>query len=50
HLHARAGVERLEIDQGIEMGRPSRLSCSVQGDRVRVGGAAAILVVGTLRL
>jgi trans-2,3-dihydro-3-hydroxyanthranilate isomerase len=50
YLHDRAGIERLDIDQGIEMGRPSRLSCSLEGDRVRVGGAAAILVVGTLRL
>jgi len=50
HLHARTGLQSLEIEQGIEMGRPSRLSCSVQGERVRVGGAAAILVVGTLRL
>jgi trans-2,3-dihydro-3-hydroxyanthranilate isomerase len=50
HLHARTGLQSLEIEQGIEMGRPSRLSCSVQGDRVRVSGAAAILVVGTLRL
>jgi trans-2,3-dihydro-3-hydroxyanthranilate isomerase len=49
-LHARRGLERLDIEQGIEMGRPSRLSCSIDGDRVRVGGAAALLIVGTLRL
>ena len=50
HLHARAAVERLTIDQGIEMGRPSRLDCSIEGDRVRVGGGAAILIEGHVRL
>ena len=50
YLHARAGTERLDIDQGIEMGRPSRLECSVEGDRVRVGGGAAILIEGTVLL
>lgn len=48
HLHARTGLERLEIDQGVEMGRPARLSCAWEGDRPRVGGGAAILVEGTL--
>jgi trans-2,3-dihydro-3-hydroxyanthranilate isomerase len=50
YLHARAGTERLVIDQGIEMGRPSVLECSVEGDRVRVGGGAAILIEGTVLL
>ena len=48
--HARAGTERLVIDQGIEMGRPSILECSVEDDRVRVGGGAAILIEGTVLL
>jgi trans-2,3-dihydro-3-hydroxyanthranilate isomerase len=50
YLHARAGTERLVIDQGIEMGRPSVLECSVEDDRVRVGGGAAILIEGTVLL
>jgi predicted PhzF superfamily epimerase YddE/YHI9 len=50
YLHARAGTERLVIDQGIEMGRPSILECSVEDDRVRVGGGAAILIEGTVLL
>ena len=50
YLHARAGTERLVIDQGIEMGRPSVLECSVEDDRVRVGGVAAILIEGTVLL
>jgi trans-2,3-dihydro-3-hydroxyanthranilate isomerase len=47
---ARAGVERLEILQGVEMDRPSVLSASVDGDRVRVGGEAVVLVDGTIHL
>lgn len=50
YLHARAGTERLVIDQGIEMGRPSILECSVEEDRVRVGGGAAILIEGRVLL
>jgi trans-2,3-dihydro-3-hydroxyanthranilate isomerase len=50
YLHERAGLARLEIEQGVEMGRASRLDCAVEGDRVRVGGAAAILIEGTVRL
>ena len=50
YLHARAGLEALEIEQGVEMGRPSRLSCAYEGDRPRVGGAAAILIEGTVLL
>ena len=50
YLHARAGTERLVIDQGVEMGRPSVLECSVEDDRVRVGGGAAILIEGTVLL
>jgi trans-2,3-dihydro-3-hydroxyanthranilate isomerase len=50
YLHARTGLERLAIDQGIEMGRPSRLDCAVEGDRVRVGGGAVILIEGQVRL
>jgi predicted PhzF superfamily epimerase YddE/YHI9 len=50
YLHERAGIERLAIDQGIEMGRASRLDCAVENDRVRVGGGAAILIEGTVLL
>jgi trans-2,3-dihydro-3-hydroxyanthranilate isomerase len=50
YLHARAGVERLTIDQGVEMGRPSRLDCAVDGDRVRVGGEAVVVATGTVTL
>jgi trans-2,3-dihydro-3-hydroxyanthranilate isomerase len=50
YLHARAGLERLRIDQGVEMGRPSRLDCQIEDDGVRVGGDVVVLVEGTVLL
>lgn len=50
YLHARTGADRVAIDQGVEMGRPSRLLTAVEGDRVRVGGDVVVLVDGTLQL
>jgi trans-2,3-dihydro-3-hydroxyanthranilate isomerase len=50
HAAAREGVERLDIVQGVEMGRPSLLRCSVEGDRVRVGGEVVVVVEGTIHL
>ena len=36
HVAARTGVERLEVDQGVEMGRPSRLvACAGRRPRAR---------------
>lgn len=49
-LAERRGVEALEITQGVEMGRPSRIETAIEGDRVRVGGDVVVLVEGTLRL
>ena len=49
-LAARADVDRVEIAQGVEMGRPSLLRAEVEGDRVRVGGDAIVIVEGTLSL
>jgi trans-2,3-dihydro-3-hydroxyanthranilate isomerase len=50
HVAARLGVGRLEITQGVEMGRPSRLIASADGETVRVGGDAVILAEGTVHL
>ena len=50
YLAARRGHDRLEIVQGVEMGRPSRLEAAVEGERVRVGGAVVAVIDGTLRL
>jgi trans-2,3-dihydro-3-hydroxyanthranilate isomerase len=50
HAAARRGLERLDIVQGVEMGRPSLLRASVEGDRVRVGGDVVVVVEGTIHL
>jgi trans-2,3-dihydro-3-hydroxyanthranilate isomerase len=50
YLHRRAGTTGLAIDQGLHMGRPSRLSCAVEGDRIRVAGDAVIVAEGVVRL
>lgn len=50
HVAARTGRERLEVVQGVEMGRRSVLRCSLEGERVRVGGEAVVLMDGQLRL
>ena len=49
YLHARGGARRLTIEQGVELGRPSRLECEA-GDRVRVAGDVVVLFDGTLTL
>ena len=49
-LAERRGVRALEISQGVEMGRPSRIETAIEGDRVRVGGEVVVLVEGVLRL
>ena len=50
YAHDRLGLEHLEVDQGVEMGRPSRLIADIEDGRVRVGGDVIVLVTGTLRL
>lgn len=50
HLHARTGLERLTVTQGVEMARPSTLHCALDGDRVRVGGDVVVLAQGTVWL
>ena len=50
HVAARTGAERLEVVQGVEMGRPSVLRTAIEGDRVRVGGDAVILAEGIVHL
>lgn len=50
YLH-RAGVaSKVEIDQGVEMARPSRLLAEMVGDRVRVGGDAVVIADATLTM
>jgi trans-2,3-dihydro-3-hydroxyanthranilate isomerase len=44
------GPDRLTIAQGAEMGRPSVLEARIEGERVRVGGDAVVVVDGTVAL
>jgi trans-2,3-dihydro-3-hydroxyanthranilate isomerase len=50
YLAARAGLSAVEIVQGVDMGRPSRLHAAVEGDRVRVGGDVVLVAEGTVWL
>jgi trans-2,3-dihydro-3-hydroxyanthranilate isomerase len=50
YVAARTGVQAIEIEQGGEIGRPSVLRAALEGDRVRVGGDAVVVIDGTVRL
>jgi trans-2,3-dihydro-3-hydroxyanthranilate isomerase len=50
YLAARTGTTALTIEQGIEIGRPSRLEAAMEGDRPRVGGDVVAIADGTLQL
>ena len=50
YAHDRLGLDTLEVTQGVELGRPSRLLARIEDGRVRVGGDVVVLVTGTLRL
>jgi trans-2,3-dihydro-3-hydroxyanthranilate isomerase len=50
YLNRRTGIERVEILQGVELGRPSRLSAELAGKRVRVGGDVMAVIDGTVTL
>jgi trans-2,3-dihydro-3-hydroxyanthranilate isomerase len=49
YLHARTGATRIEVAQGVAMGRPSRLVCEA-GERVRVAGDVVVLIAGHVEL
>jgi trans-2,3-dihydro-3-hydroxyanthranilate isomerase len=49
YLHARTGAARVEIEQGVAMGRPSHLLCEA-GERVRVAGDVVVLITGEIEL
>jgi trans-2,3-dihydro-3-hydroxyanthranilate isomerase len=48
YLQRHAGLDEVVVTQGVLMGRPSRLDCSVEGERVRVGGEVVVLSTGTI--
>jgi trans-2,3-dihydro-3-hydroxyanthranilate isomerase len=49
YAHSRTGAARLAIDQGVAMGRASRLLCEA-GERVRVAGDAVVVFETTVEL
>jgi trans-2,3-dihydro-3-hydroxyanthranilate isomerase len=50
YLAHREGLSRIEVTQGVEMGRPSRLVAELEGDRVRVGGDVVAVIDGEVLL
>lgn len=48
YLADRIGDVEIDVDQGIEMGRPSRIKVFAQSGTVRVGGRCDLLSTGTL--
>jgi trans-2,3-dihydro-3-hydroxyanthranilate isomerase len=50
YLAERTGRHAIDIAQGVEMGRPSRLEARIHGDRVSVGGDAVVVAEATLWL
>lgn len=50
YLAEREDWTRIEVIQGVEMGRPSRLVAQLEGDRVRVGGDVVVLIEGEVVL
>ncbi len=50
YLNARGETSRVEISQGVEMGRPSTLVAEVDGDRMRVSGGVVVVIRGEVSL
>jgi trans-2,3-dihydro-3-hydroxyanthranilate isomerase len=50
YLNERLGLERVEISQGTELGRPAAISAVVEDGRMRVGGSVVLVATGTVRL
>ena len=50
YLARYAGIDAITIEQGEHAGRPSRLDARVEGDGVRVGGQAVVLMTGEVTL
>jgi trans-2,3-dihydro-3-hydroxyanthranilate isomerase len=50
YLHARGITARIEISQGVEIGRPSTVLAEIDGDRVRVSGDVVRVISGDVLL
>jgi len=48
YLAERSGLDRLVVEQGVEMGRASRMEARLDVDRVRVGGDVIVVLEGRL--
>jgi trans-2,3-dihydro-3-hydroxyanthranilate isomerase len=50
YLDAHGATSRVEISQGLEIGRPSTLVAETDGDRVRVSGGVVVVIRGEVLL
>jgi trans-2,3-dihydro-3-hydroxyanthranilate isomerase len=50
YAHRHLGLPSIEVDQGLELGSPSRLRARVEGDHVVVGGNVRVLGNGVVSL
>jgi len=50
YLRERAGTNELTIEQGVQIGRPSKIECSWEQDRPRVAGDVVVVAEGRLLL
>jgi trans-2,3-dihydro-3-hydroxyanthranilate isomerase len=50
YLNHHAGFPAVEITQGVEMGRPSRLRAEAVNDHIRVSGNVVVVIDGILKL
>jgi trans-2,3-dihydro-3-hydroxyanthranilate isomerase len=50
YLHANGLTSRVQISQGVEMGRPSVLRAEMEGERVRVSGDVVVVIRGEVQL
>jgi trans-2,3-dihydro-3-hydroxyanthranilate isomerase len=50
YLHRHTGCAAVEIEQGVEIGRPSRLRAEIVEDRVRVAGDIVFVIDGVLTI
>jgi trans-2,3-dihydro-3-hydroxyanthranilate isomerase len=50
YLRERAGTSELTIEQGVQIGRPSKIECSWEQDRPRVAGDVVVVAEGRLLL
>jgi trans-2,3-dihydro-3-hydroxyanthranilate isomerase len=50
YLRGYGGPDQLTVEQGVEIGRPSRIDCSWAGDRPRVAGDVVVVADGHVLL